>query len=494
MSDDSLNNPSRGERQRRRRKRASRNLEEFGDANLSASAPVSKGRGLALQDLPNQKTPGQVKNPSSGNSNSLELNDERKTKSRRSRKRAPRQENEDGEHSMERRGHRRPPKHRMNRSVSEEVLDIQREMNDAHQGIRRMTNTSRNIQGNVNGIPRNERDPGTVKPSGHTRPHKPKRNKTKERLSRIQNTSAEEENYQGDLDDEASFYSGFKVDKEDIVTEESNSSKLPPPVPTVNSSSLLPSQPLDVLFIERKDGGFKKEQKNNLAQTTVINHQASVDIPREPTISDFAMATQRTFKTFALFCHGLLAGFALCQCLFVYSLSSHSGGADNFLSNYYRLAQPIGSVYYFMLAVCTVSVLDSYGMVKTKLGFCHEILSNPLWTLSLIVYVLALIFTLSVAMIDDRISLYSIDPSLWENEKDKEGLVDDWKIVNLMRVIGAILGWILLAWQPGKDYSDVSLFDEQATTELSGPPGKNHLPGCNVAQIPQCVGYKDISP
>ena len=48
---------------------------------------------------------------------------------------------------MERRSHRRPPKHRMNRSVSEEVLDIQREMNDAHQGIRRMTNTSRNIQG-----------------------------------------------------------------------------------------------------------------------------------------------------------------------------------------------------------------------------------------------------------------------------------------------------------------------------------------------------------
>ncbi|CAB4030344.1 Hypothetical predicted protein, partial [Paramuricea clavata] len=63
-----------------------------------------------------------------------------------------------------------------------------------------------------------------------------------------------------------------------------------------------------------------------------------------------------------------------------------------------------------------------------------------------------------------------------------------------MRVIGAILGWILLAWQPGKDYSDVSLFDEQPTPELSGPPGKNHLPGCNVSQIPQCVGYKDISP
>ena len=54
----------------------------------------------------------------------------------------------------------------------------------------------------------------------------------------------------------------------------------------------------------------------------------------------------------------ILVGFALCQCLFVYSLSGHSGGATNFLSNYYGLAQPIGSVYYFMLAVCAVSVLD----------------------------------------------------------------------------------------------------------------------------------------
>ena len=92
------------------------------------------------------------------------------------------------------------------------------------------------------------------------------------------------------------------------------------------------------------------------------------------------------------------------------------------------------------------------------------------------------------------ISLFSIEPCLWNNEKDKESLVDDWKIVNLMRVIGAILGWILLVCQPGRDHSDINLFDEQPTSEFSGPPAKNHLPACNVAQIPQCVGYKDISP
>ena len=39
------------------------------------------------------------------------------------------------------------------------------------------------------------------------------------------------------------------------------------------------------------DGGFKKEQKNNLVQTTVINHPTSDDLPREPTTSDFAMVS-----------------------------------------------------------------------------------------------------------------------------------------------------------------------------------------------------------
>ena len=35
--------------------------------------------------------------------------------------------------------------------------------------------------------------------------------------------------------------------------------------------------------------------------------------------------------------------------------------------------------------------------------------------------------------------------------------MDDWKIVNLMRVIGAVLGWLLLAWQPGKDMDGINL-------------------------------------
>ena len=74
-------------------------------------------------------------------------------------------------------------------------------------------------------------------------------------------------------------------------------------------------------------------------------------------------STHTTFLTFGLFCHGLLAGFAMWQCVTVYMLSdpiplSDKSGDDQFLEQYSRMAQPALSVYYFLLAICTVSVFD----------------------------------------------------------------------------------------------------------------------------------------
>ena len=54
----------------------------------------------------------------------------------------------------------------------------------------------------------------------------------------------------------------------------------------------------------------------------------------------------------------LSIGIALIQCVFIYSLSETS--YTNFLENYHKLAQPFQSVYYSLLAICTVSVADRY--------------------------------------------------------------------------------------------------------------------------------------
>lgn len=45
-----------------------------------------------------------------------------------------------------------------------------------------------------------------------------------------------------------------------------------------------------------------------------------------------------------------------------------------------------------------------------------------------------------------------MNTSLREKNAEKVDLIDDWKIINLMRVLGSVLGWILLAIQPSKDY------------------------------------------
>ena len=50
----------------------------------------------------------------------------------------------------------------------------------------------------------------------------------------------------------------------------------------------------------------------------------------------------------------------MCQVIFVYSLSNNGEGNDNFLENYYKLAQPLQSLYYMLFAICTVSVFDRY--------------------------------------------------------------------------------------------------------------------------------------
>ena len=88
-----------------------------------------------------------------------------------------------------------------------------------------------------------------------------------------------------------------------------------------------------------------------------------------------------------------------------------------------------------------------------------------------------------------------------------------------MRVLGSVLGWILLAIQPQRDsmegnivilikyifssflrtYVDnvfnlENLFDDHASGELVASTTTNHVVGCNIGQIHQRAGYKDISP
>ena len=68
-----------------------------------------------------------------------------------------------------------------------------------------------------------------------------------------------------------------------------------------------------------------------------------------------------------------VSGLALCQVIFVYSLSNNSDGDVVFLENYYKLAQPLQSLYYMLFAICTVSVFDRFALFLILTSTCAMI-------------------------------------------------------------------------------------------------------------------------
>lgn len=457
------------QRQRRRKKRMSRELEDH--ANESFESPSSVPERIPMQEVVDGE---KVSVPHSsgdqeGSSGIHQSSVDRRNRARRPRRRS-RLENGDALYDEmesktlempDKRRHKRPSSgvRHTRRSASAEMIDRDEdEMMGDNENLsparrrprRKKTHGSRDV---ING---EEYNPDL---DGYDGPNRlrPKKHKTK-KLQRQQNgTSAEEDNYNADVDGEVSIVDYYKVDKEDIVTGETQETA-PPALPPV--AQTLPSQPLDVLFIERRDGhGFTRERKTRLLQLEEERKEPqTVPSSRQMTTAEFAVSVHRAFRSFSLFCHGLLAGLALCQVIFVYSLSNNGKGDDNFLENYYKLAQPLQSLYYMLFAICTVSVFDRYDMANPRSGFFHGLLTRPSRILSISAYLFALVFSISVANIDDRISLYKEHEDLWSGA-ETSSLLETWRIINLMRVLGAVLGWVLVAVQPTKDYTAQNLYE-----------------------------------
>lgn len=395
----------------------------------------------------------------------------RKKKSARKRTPEPELSEESKENvTLSRNERRRPRKpqnqQRIPRSVSEEVLALegrfQPQVEQESTAVAAMVPNKRSRRARRRDLEHNEdaseeqhasipenqvldRQP----PRPRLRPPQPKK-KRKARTAML--TSGDEENYQGDMDGEVSEI--FKIDKEDIIQSDiSQSTGKMAPI----SAATLPSQPLDFLFVEKRDGqGFIKEHKRKLDDPLVDQNDLTAEVleqnEREITSVEFALQVHHAFRCIALICHGLLAGIALIQCVFIYSLSETS--YTNFLENYHKLAQPFQSVYYSLLAICTVSVADRY--INIQVGwsqFFLALLSRPSRALAIVGYLFALVFSVSLAQLDDKIGLYKDAPLLWQST----GQLSTWRVINLFRVIGATLGWIAISMNPMDDQASKNL-------------------------------------
>ncbi|XP_033104800.1 transmembrane protein 237-like isoform X2 [Anneissia japonica] len=275
----------------------------------------------------------------------------------------------------------------------------------------------------------------------------------------------------------------FLVSAEDIVTEDRTADANQP-----ISATTLPSQPIPRLFMERKDG-FKSEDKAKMAK-----RRQKEEMPQpmtSKTTTEVAIATHKASLTLSLYCHGLLAGFALWQCIVVYSLSQDIStlplvnGDKSFLIHYSSLAQPTVTIYYLLLALCTVSVFDRFDIARPDKKLFRALLTFKSGAIAILLYFLALVFNVGLAAVDDRISLFTVsgeevdfcveseyeDP-LWP-EDDIEKRLSAWRSVNLVRALLSMFGWLLLALAPTTDFTTEHLYDseeplweEQQQTEL----------------------------
>ncbi|XP_041477141.1 transmembrane protein 237-like isoform X1 [Lytechinus variegatus] len=317
--------------------------------------------------------------------------------------------------------------------------------------------------------------------SAKTPQNRPPTGKAKTKKKKAKPLTSGDENYHADGED-------LLFSADDVVTGEVQveTARQPP----ASQVAVLPSQPVNKLFMERK-GGFASEDKKRLIKRRDRERRLQQEAPEEIkfTTTQCALSTHRKFLTFTLLCHGVLAGYSLWQCVVVFVLASElqgSGkdGQTQFLEQYSRLAQPASSVYYFLLALCTVSVFDRFDIARPDRQFFRGLLTFQSGAISILVYLISLIFSTSIAAIDDRISLFlKSDPpycepncpedgSLWDDDEATSRL-NIWRIINLIRAIGAILGWTIIAITPTTDYTsdhlhdaDVPLWEEQQDTEL----------------------------
>lgn len=229
---------------------------------------------------------------------------------------------------------------------------------------------------------------------------------------------------------------------------------------TIFTVPVMRSEPASKVFIEKKDG-FKARDKAKVTQQRAEARErqqalaaaavAAGSISKQNTI-EFALSTHRIFKIISVFLQGLFAGIALWQIIASYMLLN--AGSTTFLTNYYMLASPVQCLFYFLFAVSTVAVLDRYDLARPTRTLFAKSVTLQAGTIAVCFYFIGLVFSLATVFIDERISLYGIDPLLWTNNTQVENTdtyLFQWRILNLIRGITAILGWFVISLRPSTD-------------------------------------------
>ncbi|XP_028320272.1 transmembrane protein 237B-like [Gouania willdenowi] len=212
------------------------------------------------------------------------------------------------------------------------------------------------------------------------------------------------------------------------------------------------SQPVGKVFVERNKR-FQASERSNWRKTSdqmdAINDLEHV----QPlwTTRDVSVKVHGGFRVLGLFCHGLLAGFALWNVVLVYMLAGqHLTTLSNLLQQYQVLACPAQSLLYLLLAVSTVAAFDRVNLAKGAEALREFVTLEPV-ALASFLYFSALVLSLSQQMTSDRINFYvASNATLWPPGSEQQ-LLHPWVTVNLVVTLLVGVAWICIAMRPETD-------------------------------------------
>ncbi|KHJ48969.1 hypothetical protein D918_00087 [Trichuris suis] len=237
----------------------------------------------------------------------------------------------------------------------------------------------------------------------------------------------------------------------------------PPPFKPAEMSMKSPDIKVDErLYIEKSKGFYKADRRQVEKILSPQSGVAASSLDAKEGIGqiDCAGAVQTTFSLVAYSLHGLLAGFSIFHCFFIFFNVQESAMNPQFLPFYSPLAMIIHSLYFGVGAICTIAAMDRYDLYQSvELLFLGNL---SCWSLlfkfaMVCLFLLMLALSLATLSIDEQInSLWYNSTSIFVNEYSPEKInqtlfVHDlliWKYCNFTRSLLLCLTWLFAQFGP----------------------------------------------
>ena len=133
---------------------------------------------------------------------------------------------------------------------------------------------------------------------------------------------------------------------------------------------------------------------------------------------DLSLDSQRIFRSVGIFCHGFLAGLAFWQLIMVFILTEEMIDLKEFIKLYSPMSQPLYMIFYFLTVICTISIMDRYDIAKFEWRQLQKLLTFKSGGLAIVIYAFSLIITLITTRMDDYLSLYEHNATLFNFEDE----------------------------------------------------------------------------